>query len=691
VDSGTLRSTFVPNYDESLVHPILLPPLLAPPGVDACATDASDFHWRVRPAILDSLGRHLYGALPPPLMVTSATCIESGEMGPEGFVIREQWDLAWSAPNSTPEARLLLFRPKIANGPVPCFLVPSTAGNRAVSDALEILPSRGYIHPRTRSGPGAQEDRWPIERILRAGFAVATFGVGDFAPDDPQHWRERLLSDSCLDPTPSPGALSVWARGASTMVKFLASHEALDPARIALVGHSRVGKSVLWAAANDPRIWLVVANQSGELGAAISRRNFGETLGAITDRYGYWFTPKARFFDQRENELPTDQHQLLALIAPRRLLISSASNDLWSDPTGERISATLARDAWSLFESARNHPAPAVTHRSFLSDRIAHRERPGNHGVTFSDWDAFLSFATVNLPPSNKIRFVSYNTGHLRGFPAEPKERAASIATDLGAEVARLDGTVIGLQELPLDPDILQKFRRALGSGWSLCLAPASPKAKHLTGLAYKHSVVRVVSHPSIPEGPDAPPHGAAFHILVGEAEWLVQTGKLHPGRSRSDVLQRDREAAFIANWTPKSPNPPVSNSILLADLNDSYEGSDFAAFGKYGWNDGMLMGGSTLPTKTDAPGRFPSRRLDHVLVHSTTQAWIHSSRVAEERRFSFSSNTGEPILSDHCPVIIDLVPAPALVTDEPPADDCGKATDADAVPTPQKKESNPP
>jgi pimeloyl-ACP methyl ester carboxylesterase len=277
---------------------------------------------------------------------------------------------------------LWLMVPNQRTRPVGCFVL---INNRAVSSAD---PTRKV-----------QDEFWPAEQIIARGYAAAVFQTNDVDPDKA---GEEARAKGVRGAFSSPGkanedawaTLAAWAWGASRAMDYLQTDHDIDPARVAVVGHSRGGKTALWAGAQDQRFSLVVSNDSGCGGAALSKRKFGETVALINKSFPYWFCGNFHQFDEREDQLPFDQHELLALIAPRGLYVASADEDFWADQRGEFLSLVGAWPVYALYGlpgmSAQGMP-PLQT--PLVRGRVAYHIRPGGHGLTLYDWQKFMDFA----------------------------------------------------------------------------------------------------------------------------------------------------------------------------------------------------------------------------------------------------------------------------------------------------------
>ncbi|MEZ5278020.1 MAG: acetylxylan esterase [Opitutaceae bacterium] len=345
-----------------------------------------------REAMIGQLESTIYGVLSETAVTLKTTIIDAGLLAGSPGVVREQWNVDVSNGATTVSFGLAVFLPSESDQPVPLFLGLNFKGNGSVhSDPALILPPDAQRGVRVR--------RWPVEMIVERGYGLATIFYYDLAPDEPDQWRDGLArlwpTDQGVDP---PGAVAAWAWGLSLARQVLAADARIDPDRLAVIGHSRLGKAALWAGACDPGFALVVSNDSGCGGAALSRRRFGERLLHINTRFPHWFTPVFATYNEREAELPVDQHQLLAAIAPRPLYVASAEEDLWADPRGEYLALKAAGPAWG--RELPDEPPPVAG--SLVAGPLGYHCRPGPHDLTQEDWNHYLDFAdTVMAAPGN--------------------------------------------------------------------------------------------------------------------------------------------------------------------------------------------------------------------------------------------------------------------------------------------------
>ncbi len=242
---------------------------------------------------------------------------------------------------------------------------------------------------------------WPVRTLIQRGYATASFHTSHVDPDRKDGYAAGIRSFFADGTPPSAdawGALSSWGWAASRVLDYLATIKAIDTQRVAVSGHSRGGKASLWAASEDTRFAVAYSNDSGCMGAALSRRKYGETVAVIGASFPHWFCGNFQKYAGRENELPVDQHELIALVAPRAVYVASADEDLWADPKGEYASLLAARPVFSLLgkQSMTDPVMPALGQPRHVGSTGYHI-RTGGHGLEDRDWGYFLDFADTHL------------------------------------------------------------------------------------------------------------------------------------------------------------------------------------------------------------------------------------------------------------------------------------------------------
>lgn len=375
-------------------------PVLAAFRTDPEVKTVADWTERRAPLLRQAFLDQVYGPLPP----LGAAVVEQRQtlqVEDVGQAVVEQWRIRLGEGTAARRYHLILALPGNVSGPAPLIILELFCGNRAalpgrpkiVAENRDILPSpcrNPAVDPLAKLIFGRRINGPPIAEMTDKGYALAFFYPGEVAPDDPELGPSALAA---LQPGVAPerrgGALAVWSQMFGKSLDVLGADPRLDRTRVAIWGHSRHGKAALLAAAFDPRFAAVISHQSGRGGASLTHSPAGETVKQITDAYGYWFG--AAFARQANAPSPDlDQHQLIALIAPRPVLLGNGMGDAWSDPAGAFRAAEAATPVYRLFGSAGLTTRDMETFDPRAD--LAFYSRGGGHGIRTEDWAAFEQF-----------------------------------------------------------------------------------------------------------------------------------------------------------------------------------------------------------------------------------------------------------------------------------------------------------
>lgn len=398
------------NQDESKVPTFTLPETL----VCSDGTEVDTFEvWeeKRRPEVLQLFADHVYGNVPN--KKTAVTFAPKGESWKvlDGSAVRREVQMAIGGPENIIFATLLITLP-VSDKPVPCFVGYNFNGNHTTTADPRVSIPTSWVRDNKKNGTknnrasekgrGNSSSRWPYEEIIKRGYGVCTIYYGDIDPDFDDGFHNGIHPHFFADWQDGPskkewGSIGAWAWGLSRAVDYFETDSTVDPTRIAVIGHSRLGKTSLWAGASDPRFAMVVSNDSGCGGAALHRRKFGETVKVINKNFPHWFCDKFVEYSDNENELPVDQHMLIALMAPRPVYVASATEDLWADPKGEFLSLANADAVFKLYGNdpmPRQMPAPDMP---IINGRLGYHLRTGKHDITVYDWLQYVRFADQHL------------------------------------------------------------------------------------------------------------------------------------------------------------------------------------------------------------------------------------------------------------------------------------------------------
>ncbi|MDX8339926.1 hypothetical protein SLH46_12070 [Draconibacterium sp. IB214405] len=361
-----------------------------------------------RPELLNFFTQNMYGEVPGTLDISSVELVEKSTTTLNGKAERKQVDLSFKNNGKSLHFTILIYLP-FTEGKKPVFLGYNFSGNHTITDDVNVIiseawapdyPALGIINNQlTEQSRGARADSWPVEKMIDAGFGLATIYYGEIDPDtddfsDGVH--PLLYVDDQQQPAENEwGAISAWAWGLSRAMDYFETDDNIDETKVIVFGHSRLGKTALWAGASDQRFAAVISNNSGCGGAALSKRRFGETIWRINRSFPYWFCKNFKNYSKNEEKLPVDQHELIALIAPRPVYVASAEEDLWADPKGEFLSAYFATPVYKLYgkDGIDQDEMPEVNHP--IQNTVAYHIRTGGHAITTYDWEQYIKWATT--------------------------------------------------------------------------------------------------------------------------------------------------------------------------------------------------------------------------------------------------------------------------------------------------------
>jgi len=366
---------------------------------------AEDWVNQRRPELKELFRHYMYGHLPPPPAKVDFTVarVDKKALGGKA-TLKEVTIQFW---RDMPVIHLLVVIPNQRTSLAPVFVGLNFNGNHTVlPDPCIALPMAwlpnnspgGSDNRATEAGRGRDMDVWAIEQSVDRGYAVATFYYGDIEPDRPDATEGvRAKCNSYIARPYDWGAIGAWAWGLHRAVDYLVTAPDIDARRIAVFGHSRNGKAALLAGAFDERFALVIPHQAGCGGTAPSRGKVGESVKAINDRFPHWFNARFKEFNEQPERLPFDQHCLIAMVAPRPVLLSNATEDQWANPAGQFEMLRAAEPVYRLLKAgdlaAREMPEPG----RLIDSRLGFFIRPGRHSTTPEDWRAFLDFADRQL------------------------------------------------------------------------------------------------------------------------------------------------------------------------------------------------------------------------------------------------------------------------------------------------------
>jgi hypothetical protein len=393
------------NYDESKVGSYTLPdPLTFQNGTKV--QSGKDWHRR-RAEILGLFEENVFGRSPKAPASIHYEIFDTDKNALRGKATRKQVAIFFSSRKDGPKEDVLIYIPNAAKKPVPLILSLNFSGNHAVIDdpgvKLATVWDPTTHQPETAKEHSRGKDKnFEVEKILERGYGFATINYQDIEPDfngGISHGiRPLFYKSGQTAPAPDDwGAIGAWSYGLSRAMDYLEKDKDVDSKRVAVMGHSRLGKTVLWTGAQDQRFSMILASCPGEGGASLARRNYGETIRDLTDRFPFWFAANLKKYADDPGRLPVDMHELIALSAARPVYVTGAEDDKWADPKGEFLALVAAGPVYQLLgaQGLGTDQMPALNQP--IQHTLAFHYRTGKHEVTEFDWEQFLNFADLRL------------------------------------------------------------------------------------------------------------------------------------------------------------------------------------------------------------------------------------------------------------------------------------------------------
>lgn len=370
------------NYYEGKVPAYTLPDVLT--SDDGSKIESPDQWIKIRrPEILELFRRNVYGRAPNTTYLKSYKVVNEDSNAMNGDATLKQIDITITAEGKSLVIHLTLFVPNRVKKPVPAFLLINNRGTANTDPTRKV-----------------KSEFWPAEELIAHGYAISAYNNADVDPDKFDDFKDGVhaLLDKGKRSDDAWSTLAAWAWGASRCLDYLETDKDIAANRVAVIGHSRGGKAALWAGAEDQRFAMVVSNESGCGGAALSRRRYGETVADINNAAPHWFCSNYKKYNNNEDSLPVDQHMLLSLIAPRGLYVACASEDLWGDPLGSYLAIYNSIPVFKFFQTGTDlSPDIPPLNTKVQSGKVAYHIRDGAHNMIVKDWNWFMDFADVVL------------------------------------------------------------------------------------------------------------------------------------------------------------------------------------------------------------------------------------------------------------------------------------------------------
>lgn len=398
---------FPVNYEEDSVGTYTLPDVLTMKNGKK-VTDAKTWTEKRRPELVKLFEEYQFGKMPGRPADMTFNVFDKGTPAYNGKAIRKQVTVYFTKDTSANKMDLLIYLPAKTEKPAPLLLICSFSANSSSVDDPGVKPGSTWTKEGKKipAPEGRSFGKINVESFISQGIGFATVYYGDIQPDfkgGTQYGiKAKYLKPGMTESAPDEwGAISAWSWGLSRAMDYFETDKQIDSKRVALQGTSRLGKTVLWTGGHDTRFKVVIASCSGEGGAALSRRNYGENIKHMSDtsRYYYQFAPNWHNYAADFNASPVDAHMLVALMAPRPLLLQTGDTDYWSDPKGEFLAAVAAEPVYKLF--GKSGPGtdvmPKAEEKSMLFNTLGYYMHAGGHGPVPGDWPLYIEYLKKHL------------------------------------------------------------------------------------------------------------------------------------------------------------------------------------------------------------------------------------------------------------------------------------------------------
>jgi hypothetical protein len=366
------------NYYEEKVPAYTLPDVLTSSSGEKI-TSAREWKNTRRQEVLELFRENVYGRVPSTPYTKSFKIVNQDNNAMNGDATLKQVDITISSEGKSLVIHLTLFVPNKVRKPVPAFLLIDNRGPANTDPTRKV-----------------KSEFWPAEEVIARGYAISVFYNADVDPDNYDEFKNGIhgILDRGLRPPDAWGTIAAWAWGASRCMDYFETDNDINSKKVAVLGHSRGGKTALWAGAEDQRFALVISNESGCGGAALARRRFGETVAVINKSFPHWFCTNYKKYGDNEDALPVDMHMLMSLIAPRALYVACAAEDLWGDPKGSYLSLYHSVPVFKLLKTKTSLPEimPPLN-KQVIGGKVAYHIRDGSHNMLLKDWNWFMDFA----------------------------------------------------------------------------------------------------------------------------------------------------------------------------------------------------------------------------------------------------------------------------------------------------------